>query len=312
MKQPFFKFSKRIERGYLAWMILCILIIFTPRVYILFNPPECQYGPENISEQLKSIGLKQKSFQQKEKLLNKRCNPSMLTALEWQELGLSKKQAASLLRYRDKYGFHSLAQMRQIRVLNQAILERIKDSLVFEPASGKRPSKQFISYKSNKTHSFKPYSNKSHSSPTSKVTTKTTVNTSTQPRRQLDLNTATLEELIALPGLGAYSAQKIISYRERLGGFQTIDQLNEVKGLYPDFLSKIGPFLTVQTPLTGIRLNEVTLERLKQHPYLTWNQANSIIKLRQQRGLFTSIDQIKISVLIDNQTFEKLKPYLSL
>ena len=202
--------------------------------------------------------------------------------------------------------------MRQIRVLNQAILERIKDSLVFPLNSIKNPPDQSFGFKPYKSSSTHPYSKKSDSSPYSKEPPKPTLNTLTQPKRQLDLNTATLEELIALPGLGVYSAQKIIAYRARLGGFQTLDQLNEVKGLYPDFLSKTGPFLIIQSPPAGMNLNEVSLERLKQHPYLNWNQANSIIKLRQQRGKFTSIDQIKISVLIDNQTFEKLKPYLSL
>jgi DNA uptake protein ComE-like DNA-binding protein len=45
---------------------------------------------------------------------------------------------------------------------------------------------------------------------------------------------------------------------------------------------------------------------------LNWNQANSIIKMREQRGRFNSIDEIKESVLIDEETFEKLLPYLTL
>jgi DNA uptake protein ComE-like DNA-binding protein len=59
-------------------------------------------------------------------------------------------------------------------------------------------------------------------------------------------------------------------------------------------------------------LNEVTFEELKLHPYLNWNQANSIIKMRQQRGRYEKIEEIKESKLIDEETFQKVSPYLSL
>ena len=64
--------------------------------------------------------------------------------------------------------------------------------------------------------------------------------------------------------------------------------------------------------INKLNLNEVTVEELKNHPYLTWNQANSIIKMRQQRGRYEKIEEIKESKLIDEETFLKVSPYLSL
>ncbi len=54
------------------------------------------------------------------------------------------------------------------------------------------------------------------------------------------------------------------------------------------------------------------LEDLKIHPYFRWNIANSLIKMREQKNGFKNLNEIKESVLINEELFEKLKPYLYL
>jgi competence protein ComEA len=61
----------------------------------------------------------------------------------------------------------------------------------------------------------------------------------------LDINTATLEELIALPGIGPSTAQKIIDYRTANGPFSTIDDLDKVSGIGPSTLDQIRALVTV-------------------------------------------------------------------
>jgi competence protein ComEA len=61
----------------------------------------------------------------------------------------------------------------------------------------------------------------------------------------LDINIATLEELIALPGIGPATAQKIIDYRTANGPFSTIDDLNKVSGIGPSTLDQIRELITV-------------------------------------------------------------------
>ena len=76
---------------------------------------------------------------------------------------------------------------------------------------------------------------------------------------------------------------------------------------------RIEPFITVNNKnIRFLKINQIEIDDLKNHPYLDWNQANSIIKMRNQKGAYQKIDEIKESVLITEECFEKIKPYLSL
>ena len=295
MKKPLVFFSKRLERGTVLWLIVCAIVIFIPRIEAYFFSPEFSYEWTYVEEKKNNfqqggaagfIPSQEKKYQK----LWKACAPENLSLTDWQRLGMSPKQAASILRYKDKYGLKSYRQMQSIRVLPSALLEKIKDSLVFDEV---KESKVKIARESPSNTS--PFS----ATPPNKI----------QP---LDLNAATEAMLVALPGVGVYTAQKIIAYRDRLGGFLDLNQLQEIKGLKIETLDNIRPYLEIGTNPQKIKLNEVNLERLKQHPYLTWNQANSILKMRTQRGKFSAIEELKESVLIDEDTYKKLLPYVSL
>ncbi|PZE22906.1 helix-hairpin-helix domain-containing protein [Paenibacillus xerothermodurans] len=63
---------------------------------------------------------------------------------------------------------------------------------------------------------------------------------------KIPLNTATMQQLMDLPGIGESKANAIIAYREQVGGqFHSVEQLLEVKGIGDKVLAKMKPYLTL-------------------------------------------------------------------
>ncbi len=63
----------------------------------------------------------------------------------------------------------------------------------------------------------------------------------------LDLNRATASELESLPGIGAVKAAAILAVRDTRGGFQSMDELEEVRGIGPALVAKLRPLVVLGT-----------------------------------------------------------------
>jgi len=115
-----------------------------------------------------------------------------------------------------------------------------------------------------------------------------------------------------LPGIGSKLAARIVNFRDKLGGFYSVDQVGETYGLADSTFQKIKGSLQLSGSVKKFNINTATKDELKIHPYIKWNLANAIVEYRNQHGAFKSLDELKNIVLIDEVTFEKIVHYLSL
>lgn len=74
---------------------------------------------------------------------------------------------------------------------------------------------------------------------------KSSDNSATAVSYPINLNTATVEELVSIDGLGESRASAIIEYREYLGGYTSVEQIKEISGIGDATYAKLAPYLTV-------------------------------------------------------------------
>ena len=68
------------------------------------------------------------------------------------------------------------------------------------------------------------------------------------PAKPLDLNTASVEELEKLPGIGPTTAKAIVRFREKSGSFRRVEDLLAVRGITKRKLEKLRPYVSVAPP----------------------------------------------------------------
>ncbi len=133
-----------------------------------------------------------------------------------------------------------------------------------------------------------------------------------KPPGLISLNASTKADWEQLPGVGPKTAENIFAYREQLGGFHSVDQLDEVRGIGPKTLEKLnGRLQSAAAPeeLRGIDVMTLDSKQLSRHPYITVDQAAGIIQLREANKL--SINGLEESKLFSKRELKRLQPYLN-
>jgi len=128
----------------------------------------------------------------------------------------------------------------------------------------------------------------------------------------VELNSADTALLMQVKGIGRGYANGIVHYRQRIGGFITVDQLSEIYGMRPENLQLIRPFCKVNSDLVRkIKVNAASVERLKGHPYLNFYQSKAIYELRRKKGKLKNIIDLKVLPEFTPESLAKIEPYLS-
>jgi len=127
----------------------------------------------------------------------------------------------------------------------------------------------------------------------------------------LDLNKADTTELMLIRGIGRYKAQRIVRYREQLGGFYSPEQLCDeaLRDLRLD--SVVRCFIASPEDIRKIAVNHCGTETLSKHPYLRFNQAKAIYQLRRKYIRIERIEDLEILPELDKNDINRIKFYLS-
>ena len=211
-------------------------------------------------------------------------DPNTIDEYGLHKLGLSDKLIKTILNYRSKGGYFKTAEdIRKIWGLKQ------EDAAILIP---------YISIVA------KPYGNKFSNQAIAKSYEKL------KPAI-VDINTATVDDLKALPALGN-TAYRIIKFREKLGGFIGVNQIKETYGLSDSVYQLILPYLSFSTvTIQKININTASDIELAKHPYISNDIAKAIVIYRKQKGNYNRVEDVKKIVFINQAAFVKIEPYLT-
>lgn len=294
-------FTRKERTGIFVLIILIAIIYFIPEVmpdkklYYLNKGADTLFQIVEARNKLNHKEVKDSSSNYKEisasdhlKLFT--FDPNTLPESGWKSLGLREKTIRTIINFRLKGGrFRNASDIRKIYGLQKHQADQLIPYVrINDPDHRSRDVQGDV--KSSSSKSFG----------------KTKI--SIQP---IEINAADSIQLIALPGIGARLASRVLAFRERLGGFYSINQISETYGLTDSVFLLIKPLLLCDaTKLKGININTIDLSDLKNHPYIRWNLANAIIRYRQQHGKFSSVrDLLKIEIITD-ETYNKIAPYV--
>jgi competence protein ComEA len=295
----YFSFTKKERTGIIMLLSFIAFFMLLPFAFPFFNKQQTFNSTElkECLKQLDSNTVKHVAYTYKnyipkadsEKLYKPQVelfyfDPNTIDKAGWEKLGLRDKTIATIQNYFSKGGkFYKPEDIKKIWGLNETLANRLVPYVRIKTMIKDQPDK------------YIPYEKK-------KIVLST-----------IDINTADTTAFIALPGIGNKLANRIVQFRDKLGGFHTIDQVGETYALSDSTFQKIRPRLVLNdSTVKQININTATLDELKAHPYIRYYLANAIIQYRNQHGNFPSVDELKKILLITNDAFIKMKPYVKI
>jgi len=211
-------------------------------------------------------------------------DPNGLPDKEWKRLGFTEKQIVSIKKYESKGGkFRKKEDLKKMYCIKEEVYASLEPYIHI--AEENKPAASFIAAK---------------------------VVSNLPATALLELNGADSAQLTTLKGIGPFFAKMIIKYRNQLGGFYAKEQLLEVWKFDKEKYDAIEKLVTVDpAKIKKINVNACEADQLRT-PYLRWNAANAIVNYRKQHGKFKTIDDIRKTDLVDEETVRKIAPYLEL
>ena len=293
-KQPFLEVTRRERRGSLAWILGAAIAVVGVRMYRQGQQPaplEVELTWLTVASAGQQASEVQSVATPARELFP--FDPNHLPIETWQALGLTRRQAESIHKFEAAGGSFTKAEdVARLYVVSDALFASWEPFLRF-------PSEQVASVVPSRAGEL-PVQLKPETDSGDESDAALTV---------LDLNTADTAALAALPGIGNYTARRLLWFRRDLGGFRSLQQVHEVPGIRPENLDRALPFLSVITRLRPRNLNAVEERALGHHPYVSWNQARAVVAYRNQHGPFASWAEVLQVALVSPEDTVRWAPY---
>lgn len=218
-------------------------------------------------------------------------DPNTLDAAGLKRLGLRDRTIQILINYRNKGGrFRQADDLQKIYGLRKEEFDRLKPFIAIETAQQQPPA---FTLNSNAVHP-----GNDHRSYQQKI---------------IDINTADTTEFKSLYGIGSKLAARIINFRNKLGGFYSVDQVGETYGLPDSTFQKIKPQLRINAiSIKKLNINTASYEELNAHPYISSKLAYLIMKYKKSNGNFTDLETIKPLIEQTQDSYDKVIHYITL
>ncbi len=309
----YFSFTNKERKGIVLIVIIIFLIILSP-LFFRFFTKEKKYSHKEFENEIAQLKIQQTDSAAEKKYIkyannyannyslttgenNKNVHaevfyfdPNTASFTDWQRLGIRDKTIKTIEKYISKGGkFYKPEDIQKIWGLAPADAQRLMPYV-----SIKNEAKQYTSFEKKEYPDTKTAYSPKVLSP-------------------VDVNLADTTAFIALPGIGSKLSQRIISFRDKLGGFYSIEQVGETYLLPDSTFQKIKPRLIIsKAAIKKININTASIDEMKQHPYLRYNIANAIFQYRQQHGNFNSVEDIKKIMLVTEDVYNRASSYLTI
>ena len=282
-----FTFTRRERNGILVLSVI-LFLLQSALVYRYFILPDVQPVKLSAKEysQVRTISTESTSYKKQDisrhisTEVTAAFNPNHLMEKDWIALGLSPKQAAVISRWKSKGGiFRSKEDVMRMKVIPERLYDKIAPWLLFDPL-------------------------------------KSVVKQQTTPSGKgkaglIDLNAADTVRLCELPLIGPGRARTIWKFREKLGGYYTIEQLKEIRSIPDSVYEVIRNHIEIKTPVYR-KIDVNSLTDTLYHPYISKNLLRVIIAYRMQNGPFRETTDLLKLPLVNEDLWRKIVPYIFL
>ncbi len=309
--QEYFYYTRTERNACIVLSSLCLFFMILPDILTLFPRQKEKIDFAEFREEIAALvslptveaGEEVFSFRQAEGMAPVEIkyflfDPNTATKEDFVLLGLSPKVAQTILNYRAKGGvFYKKEDLKKLYTLREEDYLRLEAWVQIK--SDARPAQTEKAAVVSSGELNRPSFPARYSS---------------EEKEQvvIDINWATVEDWQKLKGIGSAYSRRIVNYREKLGGFSSVQQVGETMGLPDSAFQKILPFLEDSHIFRKIEINAASEFELKSHPYISSFQAKVLFNYREQHGSFTGMAALKkIGAPFRDSDWERLEPYLS-